>query len=307
VNEPERIIKGLHEAIITEAEYWRVQELLEANRREETPHPRGEFPLKTLLYAPCCGGKVTAGRTTGYSKRYVYYRCMKHSGTNLSGAKMHKKMELILEHLSFKQEHIDRITQKVLAGLEKTSSFRKKELDATKIALAKAEEKMVAVEERLFEKEISSFTYDRWQKKLNNEILLLKEKISELTVNISGRVEKRLELLKYLVDVPYLMKKAEEHSFTMWLSLMNEKFKHKLTYVNGAFRTNYINPVFKHNLQALKEKGLLFLEQPHPDFLKFSSCAEEQIRTATPVGRHPLKMVRLPISPLPQEDLLAQK
>src|SRR5690606_38128725 len=31
------------------------------------------------------------------------------------------------------------------------------------------------------------------------------------------------------------------------------------------------------------------------------ACAEEQIRTATPVGRHPLKMVRLPISPLPQE------
>src|SRR5690606_37496573 len=34
----------------------------------------------------------------------------------------------------------------------------------------------------------------------------------------------------------------------------------------------------------------------------YKSCAEEQIRTATPLGRHPLKMVRLPISPLPHNQ-----
>lgn len=43
---------------------------------------------------------------------------------------------------------------------------------------------------------------------------------------------------------------------------MREVFKQGLTFKDGAFRTPSINPAFEHNLLILKEKGLLFLEQP---------------------------------------------
>src|SRR3546814_1790422 len=44
--------------------------------------------------------------------------------------------------------------------------------------------------------------------------------------------------------------------------IMREVFKQGLTFKDGAFRTPSINPAFEHNLLILKEKGLLFLEQP---------------------------------------------
>ncbi len=126
--------------------------------------------MKNLLYAPCCGGKMTAGWTRGCTKRYLYYRCIKHSNVNLSGAKMHKKLELVLAHLSFTQEQIDRIEKQVRVGLDNTSEIRKKELEVAKAELEKAEKKMFNVEENLFDGEISKYTYQRWQRKLNNQM-----------------------------------------------------------------------------------------------------------------------------------------
>src|SRR5690606_38486084 len=48
-------------------------------------------------------------------------------------------------------------------------------------------------------------------------------------------------------------------------SIMRDVFKHGLTFRESAFRTPWINPMLEHNLQILKEKGLLFLEQPSDD------------------------------------------
>lgn len=43
-------------------------------------------------------------------------------------------------------------------------------------------------------------------------------------------------------------------------------FKHGMTDNEGAFRTPWINPAFTHNLQIINKKGLIFLEQPSPEF-----------------------------------------
>lgn len=41
--EPERLVKGVHEAIITEEQYWRAQEMLD-DKRAMKRHPKKEFP-----------------------------------------------------------------------------------------------------------------------------------------------------------------------------------------------------------------------------------------------------------------------
>jgi hypothetical protein len=45
-------------------------------------------------------------------------------------------------------------------------------------------------------------------------------------------------------------------------STIREVFKHNFTYSDCAFRTPYINDALAANYLSVKEKGLLFVEQP---------------------------------------------
>ena len=50
-------------------------------------------------------------------------------------------------------------------------------------------------------------------------------------------------------------------------------FDNKLSYPKGGYRTLYLNPLFQSKAALVKEKGLLFIEQPL-DFLgKTPVCA----------------------------------
>jgi len=56
---------------------------------------------------------------------------------------------------------------------------------------------------------------------------------------------------------------------------------------NGAFRTKYIDPTFHDNLLKIKEKGLIFNEQPFRKSDINPISTQKQIRTATPLPAPP--------------------
>jgi hypothetical protein len=46
-----------------------------------------------------------------------------------------------------------------------------------------------------------------------------------------------------------------------------------LTYVGDAFRTPFLHPALAHNELIIKEKGLLFAEQPDQNFGESTGCS----------------------------------
>ena len=65
---------GKHEPMITEAEYWRAQDIL--GRRGRPRPARYAFPFAGLLRCGTCGGSVTAEhKTNRFGSHYVYYHC----------------------------------------------------------------------------------------------------------------------------------------------------------------------------------------------------------------------------------------
>lgn len=70
---------GAHEPMITEEEYWRVQELLGRKGRQR-PKQNREFDFTGLMHCGNCDAMITAETKTrrfknGTSKVYVYYHC----------------------------------------------------------------------------------------------------------------------------------------------------------------------------------------------------------------------------------------
>lgn len=269
--QPERFVKGVHEGIIPEHQFWRVQEMMNTNKRKEKVQPRDEFPLRGILKCHC-GGNMTAGYSRGKKNYYPYYRCLKHPGANISGTVLHDKLKQLLSLLSFSTQQIEQITTTVKTSLKETVKIKEKEAVSKREQLKSVLFKIERLEERLINDEIETETYRKYFKKFQLEKALLNEEITFLTKVQDDNFNEQLRLLPYLVSVPAIYEKA---NLNQKHSLLNGVFKHGLSYGEGAYRTPYVNPAFRHNLLKINKKGLLFIEQPSRDFNTIPCGAEE--------------------------------
>lgn len=82
-DEPEMVVKGYHEAIISEDVFKEAHEILSGKRRRHIRKDNKEFfPLKDIIKCSVCGLSFTASVTTknkGLNK-YPYYHCSKTKG-----------------------------------------------------------------------------------------------------------------------------------------------------------------------------------------------------------------------------------
>jgi hypothetical protein len=93
--------------------------------------------------------------------------------------------------------------------------------------------------------EIEHETYRKYYKKYQLEKALLNEEINFLTKLQDDSYNEQMELLPYLLSMPAIYEKA---NLNQKHSLLNGVFNRGLMFGGGAFRTFYINPVFRHNL-----------------------------------------------------------
>ncbi|MFH1970885.1 MAG: recombinase family protein [Patescibacteria group bacterium] len=76
IERKEGVFQGIHEPMITEDEFWKVQEIL---GRKGRPRPQKHlFPFTGLIRCGECGSMITAEeKDNRYGTYYVYYRCTK--------------------------------------------------------------------------------------------------------------------------------------------------------------------------------------------------------------------------------------
>ena len=78
-DEPETIVDGIHEPIITKRLFNKVQEVLKQKKKKHhVTHNKvnEKFPLKGFLLCPKCNKPLTASTSKGRSKHYSYYHCI---------------------------------------------------------------------------------------------------------------------------------------------------------------------------------------------------------------------------------------
>jgi len=76
-DEETQIIKGIHEPLISEELFQKVQEVLVSKRRQSGRKERTKplFPLRGFLTCPMCARRLTGSVSKGRNKRYRYYHC----------------------------------------------------------------------------------------------------------------------------------------------------------------------------------------------------------------------------------------
>ena len=76
--EEERLIKGQHEPLISDALYYQVQDVLDGRKRGKyrlKVASNETMPLRGFLICPQCGKLLTGSKSKGNTKYYSYYHC----------------------------------------------------------------------------------------------------------------------------------------------------------------------------------------------------------------------------------------
>lgn len=254
---PERNVKALHQALVSEADFWLVQEMLE-NKRPSKAQPEERFPLRGILKC-WCGLHMIAGFSKGKRNYYLYYRCLKHTSTNISGVTLHNQFAELLRSLSFSPEQLAKIRLLISEKLKNSLAEKESSVKAKTTSLAEVRRKIEKLEARLMDEEIEASTYKTWFQKYSSERALLLQDLDSLKqagADKWQRFEKLMPALSNLHDI------YEKASVTAKNKLVKAVFKHNLVYSEGAFRTPSINDAFSLNYLNTNRKGLLFVEQP---------------------------------------------
>ena len=258
---PERIIKALHEPIISEARFWITQEILKGRPRQKS-RPREEFPLRGILRCTC-GSHMTAGFSKGRSKYYMYYQCIKERGKVCKGEEVHEKIEELLYNLSFTREQIEQIVNNVKAEMSQTVTQNVELLSLKKTEFKELNGKIERLEEKMVNDQISPCTYKVWFYKLNARRSVVENDIILLNSGIESRLDNLTKAIPLLTDFRKLYNDVTLEGKQM---LLRTWFEHGIAYDKGVFRTAKVHPALIYNYQKIKEKGLLFEEQPQVFF-----------------------------------------
>ncbi len=243
-SEPEEWIDGNHKALIDDATFYKVQDIL-SERRKKVPSAfktiREEFPLRGHLICPQCDKPMTASLSKGkMGTLYPYYHCTK-------GCKERQKAEVVndafvnlLKTIKAKPNTLKLFSTLVKTKLKKDNDNGKVELDSVNKQIAKQRQRIANAKTLMLDGEITANEF----KEMRIEI---EEKITELTCELSNISSGIQNLDSKIDDVVELLSNLEstyqQTDTATKQHIVSSIFPSKLIFDNNKVRTLKMNRV----------------------------------------------------------------
>ena len=240
-NEEEQIIKGTHEAIITESLFDEVQDVLSGRRRKHSYKvcSKDELPLRGFLDCPRCNNKLTgSGSTGGSGIKHFYYHCLKGCKERVQARLVNTSFSDLISRIPFKagvQELYEIILKEVFnaKGGEKNSNQKTllAEIEKNKERLNKAQQLMLDGEMEMSE-------YKEIKRTIEPKIDML------LTQQISGNqieLEYRSYLKKGLTAIQNLGHLFDNGDISIKQDIIRSTLRENAVFSDGVVRTGKLN------------------------------------------------------------------
>ncbi len=269
-DDPEKIVKGIHEAIIPEATWWKVQSLLKGGNKKNTSF-NDDFPLKGLLQHEC-GKLLTAAFAQGKTLKVGYYRCMADN-TNLNARHLHEQFDELLKELSLPTFYVEYLRQAVLKNLQDGLTQNRTKYESKKEQLLKLDRKMENLEEDRITRTIDAEAFLKWQRRYQSEAAIIRGELESLSEPFDEVLQRYQETIPLLANMHHTYH-AHAKSTAQKQSMIKGVFEHGIAHDKISFRTPSILSIFHPKEQVLKEKGLLIIEQPIQKIDKSKECSQ---------------------------------
>ena len=241
---PGEVIEGKHPPLISEADWWKVQDVINGNKRIQCSHqPTDMLPLK--VFTKCYKSRDVF---TGYlnKKKGIYYYKSRSKGTkvNVNAKKLNKLFSEKLGEYELKESLGDVFVQTVNHLYEKHYQAKNEEQTKIKKQQTELKKKIESVEERFAVGEITQEIFKKYTEKYKSR-LAENAKNLETTSLTSSNLQKVIENSKEMTK--NLSNTWEEMDFGEKVRLQSFVFPDGILYdkENDRVRTTSVNSIFE--------------------------------------------------------------
>jgi transcription elongation factor Elf1 len=256
--EPEEIVEGLHESIIDELTFERVQTILSKNKKIKIKPNNPALPLRRLLVCNSCGKKLSGSLSTSHTKKkYAYYHCQKPCGERFSAIIANKRFETFLTEFQLKSEMKNLLTEVLKQQKKDNNKVSENRLKQIQIDINKYLKRLEDAQDKYVDKEIDEKlfknVYARYQNKVS-ELKCEEATLKSLNKSVFRDVNSAVLLLENLSDF------YKKINYQLKQKLVSSVFPENLIFDGKKYRTTKPNKLVElifllgKDLQSTKRK-----------------------------------------------------
>ena len=236
-NEEEETVNGIHEAIISEELFRKVQ--LRAKSKSKIkykPKTTSDFlPLRGYLICPSCATNLTGSASKGNGGQYFYYHCQPGCKERHSAKKLHDNFEDYLGTLRIKPE-LTELYLAIMEDLFKTNEGdREREIVKLENEVTNNLKRLDQATDKFIDGDLDKENYNRHQERLKTQNLDLALKIDQYKQEERGFDR----YLKYGITLLSNLKEYYTSATTDGKQkILGLIFSEKLIFESGNYRTN---------------------------------------------------------------------
>lgn len=240
-DEPEQLIKGIHEPLVSERLFNKVQNIINGKSKQyKVSHKKTDkkFPLKGFILCPSCLNPLKASTSKGRTKYYSYYHCYKPCNTRYKSEDVEQWFDTFLNGISLNknaQKLLTTLIEERIKSQSKTKSLSPKHY----MEVESLQQKLVRLQDLYLDGEFNSSEYQNAKHRINSKLDELKDveqsfNKSKETLDIYKNGLKKLESFDKHFKMCDLDQKRQ---------LVGSIFPKKFQFEQSQVRTEDINPI----------------------------------------------------------------
>ena len=243
-DEPEELVEGIHEGLITPELFYKVQEILDGKKRAISKSviiAENHFQ-KGFLLCKRCGRVLMVSTSRGNGGRYSYYHCLSSCGERIKVEKVNEELLKELQKINFRPEVLELFGMILEESLCKNENERKLKISAIEKSIAEVENQLLQIDkEHYLSRTLPTDSYNRLKESLNKSLNALSAKKFDLA---SGDLLKEFPSLDHnvLSNLPFFFNKA---NIDIKREIIGSIFPEKLVFDSNGYRTVKRNSVLE--------------------------------------------------------------
>ena len=244
-DEPEELVQGQHEALISEEVFYKVQDVLDGKKRTKPKLEKAINPdlfLRRFIVCPKCGHAFTGSRSKGNGGYYTYYNCCEDA--------KHLRVRAEVANEAFARyvgclkpnEAILRLYEAVLLDVQGGAKREiRSEIETLQKQLKDKHKQIEDAEDLMITDKTHSDRYTRILERYEKEARKLETRIELLETGNRGNIEPKLDYAMSLIN--NMDKYIRDAPIEVKLKLIGSIFDGKIEFDGKSYRTNSYNKV----------------------------------------------------------------
>ncbi|MBK9317742.1 MAG: recombinase family protein [Bacteroidetes bacterium] len=245
-NEPGFSLKGVHEPMVSEELFNRVQWVMNNRKKSkgQSELRRTEFPLRSLLVCPRCDRHLTGSASKSRNgSLHHYYHCQKKYNCDfrVRADIAHDRLEEYFGSFRIQPE-VKKLYRLMLEKkFTQMNSGKETDLKKIKVEMFGLSTKLKSLNEKFIADHIDVETYSAMKKKLDEEIVELKNREAQI---LEQESDFALYIKKGFTLADNLRRFYHDASVEIKQKIVGSIFPEKLVFDENSYRTSRVNEAF---------------------------------------------------------------